>query len=497
VSWSIEIAVPADTAPAGYELRGLVGIQTCTNQNCDPPAGAEFRVVIDVVKSGGDAAAEPLTFVASNYAAAAKLAEETTTKSASANPNGAAIQPPPTAEPSTTPSAPVDYAGPVLDIQKLTPVGGIDQKQSFLSVLPIAFLAGFILNFMPCVLPVIGLKIVSFVQQAGQSRGRIFLLNLWYSLGLLAVFMVLATMAVVFNFGWGKQFQSATFNIVLASIVFAFALSFLGVWEIPLPGFVGSSGVNKPAEQEGAAGAFLKGVLTTVLATPCSGPLLVPAIAWAVKQPPFVAYVAFACVGLGMAFPYLLVGAFPKLISFLPKPGEWMDTFKHMMGFVLLGTVVFILTYVRMPLVVPTVAFMIGLWAALWWIGRVPIWDELNKRVRAWAGGATFATVIGLLTFTPILRVALNKFSILRQMAAAVSLEPASFSSLSEIMEARFERDVDGALATRSLDPAKFAAARHASDSSELDWKPYSLALLSKAVLSEKKVVFVDFTADW
>ena len=103
-------------------------------------------------------------------------------------------------------------------------------------VLLTAFVAGFLLNFMPCVLPVIGLKVMAFVQQAGDSRGRVFWLNFWYCLGLMSVFFVLATLAVTIGLSWGQQFSSATFNIVLSAVVFVFALSFLGVWEIPIPG---------------------------------------------------------------------------------------------------------------------------------------------------------------------------------------------------------------------------------------------------------------------
>ena len=104
------------------------------------------------------------------------------------------------------------------------------------------------------------------------------------------------------------------------------------------------------AAHEGAVGAFAKGVLTTVLATPCSGPLLGPVFGYTLNQPPAVTYLIFACIGLGMASPYLLIGAFPQLIRFLPKPGAWMDTFKQMMGFVMLGTIVFFFSFMKQRL---------------------------------------------------------------------------------------------------------------------------------------------------
>ena len=267
------------------------------------------------------------------------------------------------------------------------------------------FLGGLILNLMPCVLPVIGLKIISFVEQSGQDRKRVLWLNVWYSLGILAVFMVLATLPVAYHyfqakqFGWGQQFAYDGFNITLTAIVFVMALSFLGVWEIPIPGFVGSSKANDLAAQEGVAGAFFKGAITTVLATPCSGPFLGTALAFALAEPPYITYAMFGCIGLGMAFPYLLIGAFPQLIHFLPKPRTWMDTFKQIMGFVLLGTVVYLMTVIQWAAMVPTVALLMGLWAGCWWIGRTPAYAEFGARARAWVGGAAAAGIIGVVAF--------------------------------------------------------------------------------------------------
>jgi thiol:disulfide interchange protein DsbD len=278
----------------------------------------------------------------------------------------------------------------------------------------------------------------------------------------MSVFMILATMATVFGLKWGAQFNNAMFNAILASIVFAFALSFLGVWEIPLPGFASSGKMNKLADQEGPGGAFFKGILTTILATPCSGPLLVPAVAWALAQPPVITYSSFACVGLGLASPYLVIGAFPRLAAFLPKPGPWMETFKHIMGFVLLGTVVFLLTFIPMSYVVPVVTFLIGLWAMLWWVGRIPLYEPLNKRIRAWAEGAIFAAVIYAF----------------------------AFGWLQGVMQGRFNEAV-AVEVSRQGDGTVKVVARHEN---ELDWQPYSAELLERTV-NDRKTVFVDFTA--
>ena len=252
--------------------------------------------------------------------------------------------------------------------------------------------------------------------------------------------------------------------------MFVFALSFLGIWEIPIPGFVGSGKMNDLAGGEGPSGAFFKGVLTTLLATPCSGPLLAPALAFFVSQPPYVAYLGFGAAGLGMASPYLVIGAFPKLVSFLPKPGVWMDTFKHVMGFVLLGTVVFLLTFLEEAYVVPTVAFLVGLWAAFWWIGRVPLTEDLDAKLRAWGAAGALAVLIGLFSFT----------------------------WLTDVMESRFQRAVDRQLARRTTEDGAHVTVTSAADEAEneLPWQPFSLALL-KRLTSEQATILVDFTADW
>ncbi len=162
---------------------------------------------------------------------------------------------------------------------------------------------------------------MAFVQQAGESRAKVFALNVWYSLGLISVFLVLATLLAVWNVGWGEQFSSETVTITLAAIVFAMGLSFLGVWQMPIPGFAVSDSATDLAEKEGPAGAFAKGIITTILATPCSGPGVAIALGYCQGKPASVVYMIFTMVGLGMASPYLLIGAFPKALRLLPRPG--------------------------------------------------------------------------------------------------------------------------------------------------------------------------------
>ena len=263
-------------------------------------------------------------------------------------------------------------------------------------MLVLGFVGGIILNIMPCVLPVIGLKVFAFIEQAGESRSKTFALNFWYSLGVISIFMVLAVLAVVFRLGWGQLFQFSQFNIAMAAVIFTMGLSFLGVWEIPIPGFIGTSNVTDIGEREGYEGAFAKGTITTLLATPCTGPFMGTALVGVLNRSTPEVFAIFFAIGLGMSSPYLLIGAFPELVRFLPKPGEWMNTFKQIMGFVLIGTVVYLLTLLKPHYVVPTVALLFGLWAACWWIGRVPVTAPSDRRWRALGEGTLFATIVGI-----------------------------------------------------------------------------------------------------
>ena len=209
------------------------------------------------------------------------------------------------------------------------------------SNLLLAFVGGIILNVMPCVLPVIGIKVVSFVEQAGENRLRIFALNWTYAAGSLMVFLILGTLAAFFSVNSGQLFQSDVFKIVFGIVVFAMALSLLGVYELNLPGV--ATGFGLQSEKEGLIGAFISGVVATFLATPCIGPFMGPALGWSVGQSRPVIYAIWTALGLGMCLPYLILGIAPKLISWLPRPGMWMVRFKQFSGFLLLATVVFLI----------------------------------------------------------------------------------------------------------------------------------------------------------
>ena len=375
-------ATSTEVVAAARRLELLLGFQTCSDATCDPPWAS--RLVVDVPEAG----VPRVTFADGRYAAAAE------------NPATLSL-PPPGSQPPAAGSPPA-VAAAAADVP---PASDNRAPLSLPLALAAGLLGGLILNLMPCVLPVLGLKLMSFAQQSGRARREIFQLNLWYCGGLYAVFFVLATASVAANLGlagsnlaWGEQFTSAGFNITMAAIVFAFALSFLGVWELPIPGFIGST-AGKVQTQEGPAGSFLKGVLSTVLATPCSGPFLGPVFGFTLTQPTPVTYAVFASIATGMALPYLLVGIFPALVKFVPKPGAWMETLKEVLGFVMLGTVVFLFTFLDKDFFVPTFALLVGIWAACWWVGRSQKTTGTASFGR-WLQGAVVTGAVGLAAFT-------------------------------------------------------------------------------------------------
>jgi thiol:disulfide interchange protein/DsbC/DsbD-like thiol-disulfide interchange protein len=423
VTWTVPIRVPTDAKPGTYPIAGNVGYQACETRDdglgsCELPKGAHFTTTLTV---GTAIANTPATvsFTTTTY----KDAADTAAAWASHWVDGIAVAS------NFTPSTPATAS------RSSTPLA---------LVLGAALLGGMILNVMPCVLPVIGLKIMAFAEQGGESRGRIFRLNLAYAAGLISVFLVLATLASLVqlgianeSYGWGELYTLLWFKVSMIALVFAMALSFLGVWEIPIPGFAGSGTAARLATREGYTGAVCKGIFTTILATPCSGPFLGPVFGFTIAQPPWMTYLIFLFVGLGMAAPYLVIGAFPSLIHRLPRPGAWMGVFKELMGFLLLATVVYLMSTISQAYFIATLALLVGIWFACWLIGRTPLTASEGARRTAWAGGIMSALLIGVLAF-------------------------------------------------RFLTPGQY----------ELPWQPYSPTALAEAQ-AQGKTVLVDFTADW
>ena len=417
----------ADDAPGKFNISGKVFAQACQSDRCYAPKNYSFN-------TDDGSVAGPMR--ASSLMAEKKLPPKSFGAAASATAGEFSID----------------------NLQIVT-----ETDRSGWSVLPLAFVAGLLLNFMPCVLPVVGLKLLSFVQQAESDRREIFFVNVAYTAGLLTVMLVLATLATFAGLGWGEQFSSTAFTVTLAAMVFAFGLSFLGVWEIPLPGFVGEAGGR--ANREGYVGAFSKGVLSTLLATPCSGPFLGAALAWAIVQPTYLTYSVFASVGFGMASPFLLVGLFPSTVRFLPRPGNWMIVFKQIMGFVMLATVVYLLSFMANSSVVPTIFLLLGIGFALWIAGQTPVYAERVQLVKTWS------------------------------LAAAVIFcaSIVSFGWLRPVMQSRFERSAERWVSSLNQD-VSFAASAQNQDA--ITWEPYSPSRLEETIRNGHPV-FIDFTADW
>ena len=254
----------------------------------------------------------------------------------------------------------------------------------------LAFLAGLILNFMPCVLPVITLKLRSFIPVAAsiplEQRRAFRAHNLFFALGMMLYFLVLAAIIAVTGMAWGQIFQKPEAVAALTAIVFALSLSLFGIYDLPLIDLKGkAAGVKHHPKLE----SFTTGILATILATPCSGPFLGGVLAWALIQPPEIIALVLSCIGLGMASPYLAMAAMPGLYRFLPNPGTWTVHLERLLGFLLAGTAVYLFgllptsEYLNMLILLWVIALAAWMWGKL---------TDLNQTaLRRWSvrGAAT------------------------------------------------------------------------------------------------------------
>ncbi|MCF7957971.1 MAG: thioredoxin family protein, partial [Phycisphaerae bacterium] len=253
---------------------------------------------------------------------------------------------------------------PDYDVQE---VSGKSATTSAWVNLLMALIAGMLLNLMPCVLPVIPLKVLSLLQQGQAAREsgdkyKAVKLSLVFSAGILIVFVALAIIMSGFQMLYGQQFQSSGFKFVMLMIIFTLGLSMLGLFEVVLPGRMTNINIVK----QGYIGALGMGVLATLLATPCSAPLLGPVLAWSLNQPTVITVAVFIVVGIGMSLPYLLLTAFPKMLDRLPKPGMWMIRLKEGLGFVMLAVAGYLVFLFPPEWHWPLVGFCIVLAFALW-----------------------------------------------------------------------------------------------------------------------------------
>ncbi len=320
---------------------------------------------------------------------------------------------------------------------------------SLLAMLGVALLGGLILNLMPCVLPVLSLKLVAVIGQGGRAPGRIRAGFLATAAGVVASFLVIAGALIALKaagrtIGWGLQFQQPAFIAAMAVLVTLFACHLAGLFAVPLPRFVRDAAARRTAPDEGLAGHFVTGAFATVLATPCSAPFLGTAVGFALAGAPARMLAIFGALGLGLASPYLLVAAVPRLAAALPRPGRWMLVLKQVLALPLLATALWLLsillTQVGVATAASVAALLLAVAALLAWRERLPTGSR-------------------------------------RAAVPAVALLSLAAIALPDLVAAR----VDGA----------GAAADEA-----IAWRPFDRGAI-RSLVSQGRTVFVDVTADW
>ena len=342
----------------------------------------------------------------------------------------------PTASPSAAPSVAV----PVQTAPK--PFSG----SALLRATGLAFLGGLLLNLMPCVFPVLFIKGLSLVQSSAEERHKLRLHGLVYTLGILASFwlvvgVLLALRGAGHNLGWGFQFQSPTFDALIAMLLFFLGLSLAGQFEIGLTLTSAGSGL---AAKSGYTGSFFTGVLAVVVATPCTAPFMGAAIGYALSNSALVSFAVFTALALGLAAPYLLLAFNPAWTRLLPRPGAWMEILKQAVSIPIFATVIWLIwvftqTAGTSALVDLLIAFLL-LAVAGWILGRWP--------------AKAFATIAAVLV-----------------LALAVALPVSAVRRTS-------------------------AQATPSAGTTTPEWAPFSPELVAK-YRAEGRPVFVDFTASW
>lgn len=273
----------------------------------------------------------------------------------------------------------------------------------FLYMLGMLFLGGLILNLMPCVFPVIGLKILSFVQLGGGERRKVFAHSASFVAGILLSFWALTAILIYLSAispeegrSWAGWMQNEWVVYLLMLLMIVMGMSMYGIFEIG----VGATGAGASLQhKKGMAGSFFSGLLATVVATPCSAPFLGPVMAFAMQLPSGQLFVAMTCMALGLAFPYIVLGAFPKLVQFLPKPGAWMESLKQALAFILFAAAAWLLavylSFVPEDLSfdVPWMLISLVVFAAAWWVyGH---WCPIYRNRGARIGGLLVALALG------------------------------------------------------------------------------------------------------
>jgi len=333
--------------------------------------------------------------------------------------------------------------------EKAVSLQPVPLKTGLFSALCFALLGGALLNFMPCVLPVLSIKAFSLVEKSEKSKTSRIKSAFAYFIGIELAFLTLAVAVLVLrglgnHVGWGFQFQNPGFLVVLTVVVFALSLSFFGVYKLS---FTAPGSKMAGAGGDGFLGDIVDGILITVLSTPCTAPFLGTALAFAFAAPGYGVFLIFAAIGLGLAFPYILLSASDSCQKLLPSPGNWMNTFKQLMGFFLVATVIWLISVYQSVSPQGVVSLLSLLFAV-----SLLLWLSSRSLIAKWWGKCL---VLILCIFTGWL---------------AISRWPTLVST---------------------------SSSRVLSATSELiEWSQYSPQLLVEAQ-SQSRPVFIDFTADW
>ena len=415
-----EVEVPAGAKDGTIPVRAALRYQACNDSQCLPPVTTDAKVSLTIGPGGTPIASE--LFV------------------------------------SAAPAGSADGGGDAGDAGGGPAVPG----RGLAGMLFLALVGGLILNAMPCVLPVLSLKVFGMVRSAGHGRSEVVRGATATALGILVSFWALALAAIAAKsagaaVGWGVQFQRPGFVAFLAVVVVLFCLNLWGLFEIQLPQRLARLGGAAP--REGMAGHFASGLFATLMATPCSAPFLGTAVGFALAQEAPAILAIFTAVGLGMALPYLLLVVAPGTARLLPRPGAWMDTLKGVMGFLLAAAAV--------------------------WLFYVLSGQVSPERVAA--------VQIGLL--------ALSLFLWLRhrQMLSGVEGSRGPTRWTRWIAEAGMIAAVALTVGVAAISPAAGAPdARLAADATPglISWEPWQRER-AESLASEGKLVFVDVTADW
>ncbi|MBK3422656.1 protein-disulfide reductase DsbD family protein, partial [Methylobacterium ajmalii] len=320
------------------------------------------------------------------------------------------------------------------------PATGAGEAEGLWQAALLAFLGGLLLNLMPCVFPVLSIKVLSLVRHSGESPGRVRLHGLAYAAGVLATFLGLSSVLIALRaggaqIGWGFQLQSPLVVAGLAYGLLAMGLSLSGVWHLGGRAAALGDGLTRRA---GLEGSFFTGVLATVVATPCTAPFMGAAVGYGLTQGAGVALAVFAALGLGLALPFALLAAWPALLRRLPRPGAWMETLKGLLAFPLYLTVAW-LVWVLSQQVGPT-GLMAGLTGLVlvgfgaWAIERGREAGDVGRRGAQVA--ARVAAILALLGLAGLMAVLDRDRAGPVAMASADGVEPFSQARLDGLLAA-------------------------------------------------------------